>query len=330
MNSFGRLFRISIFGESHGPAIGITIDGCPAGIKLRLDDFNEKIERRKPGKKGTTPRKESDIPHFNSGVYNDLTTGAPINITFENSNTRSDDYTKIARVPRPGHADFTARKKFNGFNDPRGGGHFSGRITLPLLCAGVIADKILNGVDISTKLLSVHGSTDIEKAVEEAISRNDSVGGIIECTVKNIPEGLGNPFFDSLESVISHAIFSIPGIKGIEFGAGFRTPDMFGSEYNDEYEDNSGRTLTNNSGGINGGISNGNDIVFRVAVRPPASIPGKQRSFNFETGESETLEISGRHDACFALRVPVIIEAVTSIVLTDAYLIRKSESLNHV
>ena len=321
MNSFGRVFRINIFGESHGPEVGVTIDGCPPGIPLSEMDFETDLVRRKSGAKGTTPRKESDIPRLICGVYQGHTTGAPITILFENSDTRSEDYADFTDIPRPGHADFTARKKYSGFNDPRGGGNFSGRITICLVAAGVIAKKIIAPVEVKARLTEVGGEKEIEHAVEKAIVANDSIGGIVECKVSQMPVGLGEPFFDSLESLISHMIFSIPAIRGIEFGAGFGAARMSGSEHNDSFISVDGRTETNHTGGINGGISNGNPLVFRVAVKPASSISKKQRTMNMATGEMVDLEIKGRHDACIALRIPVIVEAVTAVTLADLLLI---------
>ena len=322
MNSFGRLFRINIFGESHGPEVGVTIDGCPPGIPLSGEDFETDLVRRKSGAKGTTSRKESDIPRLISGAFKGQTTGAPLTILFENSDTRSDDYVDFTDIPRPGHADFTAGKKFSGFNDPRGGGHFSGRITIGLVAAGVIARKIIAPVEVKAGLIEAGSEKDIERAVENAIAVNDSIGGIVECNVNQIPAGLGEPFFDSLESLISHMVFSIPGIKGVEFGAGFDSAKMRGSEHNDSYVSTDGETSTNHAGGINGGISNGNPLVFRVAVKPTSSISKKQRTMNMTTGKMVDLEIEGRHDVCIALRVPVIVEAVTAIVLADLFLLK--------
>lgn len=327
MNSFGRIFRISAFGESHGSAIGVTIDGVPAGIKLSIDDFTPDLTRRKSGATGTTPRIESDIPEIISGWFNEYTTGAPLTILFKNTNTQSADYNNIAKTPRPGHADFAAHIRFRGFNDFRGGGHSSGRLTLALVAAGVVAKKMLDGINISAQIRSVGGSSNIEKTIDAALSKSDSVGGIIECTAKGIPVGLGEPFFDSVESTISHLAFAVPAIKGIEFGAGFAAATMMGSQHNDPIIDGTGRTSTNNAGGITGGLTNGNDLVFRVAVKPTSSIGIKQNTFSIETGRVEELEIKGRHDACIALRVPVVIEAITAIALTDFMMLWKASNL---
>jgi chorismate synthase len=324
MNSFGRIFRVTIFGESHGPSVGISIDGCPAGLTLAEEDFHTDLERRKGGvQKGTTPRKEDDKPIFLTGLFNNKTTGAPLTIIFTNSNTRSSDYEKQKTVPRPGHADFVAEKKFHGNQDYRGGGHFSGRLTVCLVAAGVIAKKLLQNITIEARLTEVGGEMDIEKGLNKAIEAKDSVGGIVECTVKGLPVGLGEPFFDSAESLISHAVFSIPAIKGIEFGAGFYAAKMFGIDHNDAIIDGSGKTATNNAGGIVGGITNGNDLVFRVVVKPTSSTPKEQESWNWETEQVEKFSVKGRHDLCIALRVPPVLEAVTAMVLADLMLLEQ-------
>jgi len=317
MNTLGQIYRVSIFGESHGKYVGITIDGCPPGIEIKEDDMLPDLMRRKSGAAGTTPRIESDLPEIISGVLNGKTTGAPITVLFENKNTQSKDYSNLVKHPRPGHADFVAQRKYNGFYDYRGGGHFSGRLTLGLVAAAVIAKKIISPITVSTKLLEVGGSTDIEKAIEKAIEKDDSIGGLIECTATNMPIGLGEPFFNSVESVISHYVFSVPAVKGIEFGSGFNAAKMWGSEHNDNIISSEGKTSSNNAGGINGGISNGNDIVFRVAIKPTSSIGQAQDTFNFEHNKVEELKIEGRHDKCIALRIPVVIEAVTAIALAD-------------
>lgn len=322
MNSFGRLFRVSIFGESHGPAVGIIIDGCPAGIELAEKDFATDIERRKGGKqKGTTPRQESDAPIFKSGVFQNKTTGAPLMIMFENSNTRSGDYEKQRAFPRPGHADFVAHKKFGGFEDFRGGGHFSGRLTVCLVAAGVVAKKVLQNVSVTANILEIGGEQDLEQGLQKAIDAKDSVGGIVECVVKGLPIGLGEPFFDSVESQIAHAVFSIPAVKGVEFGAGFLAAKMFGVEHNDSILDTNGKTETNHAGGIVGGITNGNDLVFRIVVKPTSSTPKEQETLNWETGIVESFSVKGRHDLCIALRVPPVLEAVAAVVLADLMLL---------
>jgi chorismate synthase len=324
MNSFGRLFRLTIFGESHGPMVGISIDGCPAGLSITEEDFGNDLERRKGGQqKGTTPRKEDDKPIFITGYFNGKTTGAPLTILFENKNTRSGDYDKIKSIPRPGHADFVAHEKFGGNEDYRGGGHFSGRLTVCLVAAGVIAKKLLNNIRVEAVLTEIGGEKDAEMGLQKAIDAKDSVGGIVECTVKGLPIGLGEPFFDSVESVISHAVFSIPAIKGIEFGAGFGAAKMFGSDHNDAIINQAGKTKTNHAGGVVGGISNGNDLVFRVVVKPTSSTPKEQESWNWETAKVESFSVKGRHDLCIALRVPPVLEAVTAIALADLMLLEQ-------
>lgn len=324
MNSFGRIFKVSIFGESHGPSVGISIDGVPAGLPLQAEDFSVDIERRKGGmQKGTTPRKEDDLPVFLSGIFNNMTTGAPVTILFENKNTRSGDYEKQRSIPRPGHADFVAHQKFGGFEDFRGGGHFSGRLTVCLVAAGVVAKKLLSSITIAASIIEIGGETNIEAGLQKAINAKDSVGGIVECRASGLPAGLGEPFFDSVESLISHVIFSIPAIKGIEFGAGFAAARMFGSMHNDAILNAEGTTRTNHAGGITGGISTGNELVFRVAVKPTSSTPKEQESWNWETQMLETFSVKGRHDLCIALRVPPVLEAVTALVLADLMLLEQ-------
>ena len=354
MNTFGNKFRVSIFGESHGERIGVTVDGVLPGIPLTEADFAQDLSRRKAGALGTTPRLESDQPEIVSGVYEGKTTGAPLTILFKNENTRSQDYEQFRKNPRPGHADFTANLKYGGFNDPRGGGHFSGRITLGVVAAGVIAKKMLYFARFHAQLISVGGLTDAAQwpeALKAAQEEGDSLGGVVECTVEGLPIGLGEPFWNSVESQMAHAVFAIPGVRGIEFGDGFAASAMKGSEHNDlfpehgccgghHHEDGEehhcechsehgeeshecqchgeheggehhccGRhkrpqpPVTNHAGGVNGGITNGNPVVFRVAFKPTASIA--------KAG------IPGRHDVCFALRTPVIVEAMAAIVLVD-------------
>lgn len=337
MNSFGNKYRIQLFGESHGPAIGVVIDGVPAGIPIYTQDFSADLERRAGGKKGGTPRVEKEALEFLSGVFNNLTTGAPLAVIVRNQNTRSQDYDNLKSVPRPGHADFVSAIKHNGFADPRGGGHHSGRITLALVIAGVIAKKILgannslginnslgtnnekeiNSIQIESKILSIGGANPWEQKLDEALEKGDSLGGVIECTVTNLPAGLGEPFFDSLESIISHLVFAIPGIRGVEFGDGFKAAQMWGSQHNDPITEKQGKTSKNGSGGINGGISNGNPLMFRVAVKPTSSISLPQQTINMKTGAIENLIVEGRHDTCFALRVPVVLEATTAIALAN-------------
>ena len=326
MNTFGRKFRVSVFGESHGELIGAVLDGVPAGLELSEQDFENDILRRKSGVKGTTPRIEDDKPRIVSGVYEGHTTGAPLTIVFENANTKSQDYTQFEAMPRPGHADLTAALKWDDCQDPRGGGHFSGRLTLPIVAAGVVAKKILTDATIlddtpcdsvNARIVELGGKADSwQEAIDKAMEEGDSLGAVVECEVPQIDPGYGEPFWDSVESVISHAIFSIPGVRGIEFGDGFAAAAMKGSEHNDPIGPD-GRPLKNGAGGINGGITNGAPITFRVAFKPTSSISRPQQTFNFATGEMDTLQVKGRHDVCFALRTPVIVEAMTAIALAD-------------
>jgi chorismate synthase len=330
MNSFGRIFKVTIFGESHGESVGVNIDGCPAGLPLTVDDFLVDIERRKGGtQKGTTPRKEDDLPIFKSGLFNDKTTGAPITIIFENKNTRSGDYEKLRDFPRPSHADFVAHDKFGGYEDYRGGGHFSGRLTVCLVAVGVIAKKLLQyeNSTVAASILEIGGEKDLEKGLQKAIDAKDSIGGIVECRAK-VPTRLGEPFFDSVESLISHAVFAIPAVRGIEFGTGFAAARMFGLEHNDAIVDTNGTTRTNHAGGIVGGITNGNELVFRIAIKPTASTPKEQDTLNWKTGEVDTFSVKGRHDLCIALRVPVVLESVTAMVLVD--LMMMEQKLNRL
>ena len=371
MNTFGRKYRVSIFGESHGELIGVVLDGVPAGLELTPEDFTQDILRRKSGAKGTTPRIEADAPRIVSGVYDGVTTGAPLTIVFENTNTKSGDYSLFAAMPRPGHADLTAALKWDDCQDPRGGGHFSGRLTLPVVAAGVVAKKILQdatmldetpfagvnahivelgGIPRKANGLSNNGQAGAElasespeqknagclyqesvgslsqmpeewqAAIDAAIKEGDSLGAVVECTVPEIDPGYGEPFWDSVEATIAHAVFSIPGVRGLEFGDGFAAAAMKGSEHNDPIGPD-GRPVKNGAGGVNGGITNGAPISFRVAFKPTSSIRKPQQTFNFATGQVDTLEVPGRHDVCFALRAPVVVEAMTAIVLADLVLI---------
>lgn len=324
MNTIGRIFRVSVFGESHGESVGVTIDGCPAGLPLVAEDLLADLDRRKGGtQKGATPRQEADFPFFKSGVFNGYTTGFPVTLLFENNNTRSEDYNKLRSIPRPGHADWVAHHKFGGYEDYRGGGHFSARLTTGLVAAGAIAKKLMPEILIRSVITEIAGEKDLEKGLQKGIDAKDSVGGIIECRVTGVPAGLGEPYFDSLESVLAHILFAIPAVKGVEFGAGFTAATMFGSEHNDAIEDMNGRTRSNHAGGIVGGISNGNELVFRIAVKPTSSTPKEQQSLNWETGAVENFSVKGRHDLCVALRAPVIVEAVTAIVLADFMLLEQ-------
>jgi chorismate synthase len=317
MNTFGRFFQVSILGASHGEVVGVNIEGCPPGLPLTTEDFAADLKRRQPGKEGTSSRIETDMPLIKSGLFNNLTTGTPVLILFENKDVRPQDYEPFKTTPRPGHVDFVALRKYGGFADLRGGGSFSGRLTAGLVAAGVIAKKLMAPSSFSASIIEIGGTWNFKRIVGRITKERDSIGGLIECLVKDLPVGLGEPFFDSIESLISHYIFSIPGIKGIEFGAGFQAARMKGSDYNDVIVDPKGKTRTNHSGGINGGISNGNELVFRVAVRPPASIGREQDTIDLETGQPARLEAKGRHDSCITLRIPVIIEAAAACALTD-------------
>jgi chorismate synthase len=297
-----------------------VIDGCPAGLSLTEEDFSADLKRRNPALPGTTARKEEDLPRITSGLLHEKTTGSPLHIKFANRDLQSDVYDRIKDTPRPGHADFVAHKKFGGFADSRGGGHFSGRLTVALVAAGVIAKKLIHPVHIQARLLEAGGREDIEAAVAEAQSSSDSIGGLVECFAQNVPVGLGEPFFDAVESNLSHLLFSIPAVRGVEFGAGFQAARMTGSEHNDDILDIEGKTESNHAGGINGGITNGNPLVFRAAVKPTSSIPLPQKTVNLKTREPVELQVSGRHDICIALRTPVVFEAATAIVLADLML----------
>ncbi len=321
MNSFGVVFRVTVFGESHGPAIGVTIDGCPPGLSVHPDDFITDLSRRQSGKTGTTKRQEPDTPEILSGVNNGFSTGSPLTLITRNTDKISSDYNEFKDVPRPGHADFVAGEKYSGYADIRGSGHFSGRITWGIVAAGVIAKKIVGKQSIAAKLISAGGSDNIESAINRALASNDSIGGIIECRVQDPPIGLGEPFFYSFESALSHLIFSIPAIKGIEFGSGFASASMKGSEHNDPFINEKGKTSSNNAGGINGGLTNGNEIIFRVVVKPTSSTGVEQTTFNLKSREMQSLKIHGRHDTCIALRMPVIVEAATAITMTDLMMI---------
>lgn len=327
MNSFGRRFRVAIFGESHGPYVGVTIDGVRPGIELSEEDFLEDIARRKTGAKGTSSRTEEDKPIFVSGLYQGFTTGAPLTIVFENKNVKTSDYEDVLEVPRPGHADYVAYLKYDGCNDPRGSGHFSGRLTLPIVAAGVVAKKnfeflVYGRYEIKASIVELGGTKDSKKwdaLLDEVIEDGDSLGAVVECKAK-VPAGLGEPFWDSVESLISHAIFAIPGVRGVEFGDGFTASAMRGLEHNDPYGHNLIPTK-NGAGGVNGGITNGAELCFRVAFKPTSSISKVQKTYNIEKEIIESVSIKGRHDACFALRTPVVVEAMTAIVLLDLTLL---------
>lgn len=319
-NSFGDSFKIEIYGGSHTESLGVIISGVPQGLPLTEADFTADIDRRRAGAKGTTPRRESDVPHIVSGVENGVTTGDKLEIVFYNENTRSGDYDRLRVHPRPSHADLTARHKYGETFDLRGGGIFSGRMTLLLVAAGVVAKKITAQAQYTSRIVEIGGCREpehFECVVSAAQREGDSVGGIVECTVTGAGRDLGEPFFDSVESVAAHLLFSVPAVKGVEFGSGFEGVRLRGSERNDLIIDSLGTTATNHEGGINGGIANGNPIVVRVAIKPTPSIGRSQQTYNFESQRVEELNIGGRHDACIVLRAAVVVEAVMAIALAE-------------
>ena len=320
MNSFGRIFRVEIFGESHGPAIGAIVDGCPPGIAFSVDDLERDLARRRSGAAGTTERREDDRPEILSGVYAGRTTGSPICVVMRNADTRPTDYEAFMRVPRPGHADFTSRYKFGGFSDPRGSGHFSGRVTAGLVAAGAVAKLVLAPARFETRVLEAGGSADVSAEAAAAKAAGDSIGALVEIRVSGLPPGLGEPFFDAAESLIAHAIFAVPAVRGVEFGDGFAASRMRGTEHNDPFVAKSGKTSKNGAGGINGGITNGNELVVRAAVKPASTISAPQKTLDFESGEETILTPGGRHDACIALRAAVVLEAACAIALADLML----------
>ncbi len=317
MDILGPHFTLEIFGASHAPCVGVTLRGVPASLTLAPDDFTADILRRKSGAKGTTPRIEADLPELDDRRAAD----GSLTITFANRNYRDGDYADFTDIPRPGHADFVALAKYGSLRN----GWFSGRMTLPLVAAGVVAKKLIAPVRVEARLLEVGGidfadTAAVDRRLDEALREGDSLGGIIECCCTGVPVGLGEPFFDSMESLLSHALFSIPGIRGVEFGDGFAAARMTGSQHNDPIVDAAGHTARNGAGGINGGITNGNPIVFRIAAKPTPSIRKKQHTFDFSKGEMVDYVVPGRHDVCFALRVPPVVEAVTACVLADLML----------
>lgn len=351
---WGNKVQVSIFGESHGKAIGIIIDGLEPGIEIDMEAVNKEMARRAPGKnKFSTQRKEGDEAQIVSGFFNGKTTGTPLTALIWNSDQHSSDYSNIKDTPRPGHADYTGFVKYNGFNDYRGGGHFSGRITAPLVFAGAVAKQILMKKDIviGSHILSIHNvkeeyfdKVNINKETIQALTNKEfpvlddarglkmkeailsakdelnSVGGVIECCALNLPAGLGDPFFDSVESTLSHLLFSVPAVKGVEFGLGFDITKLKGSEANDEYyydEARNIKTYTNNNGGILGGITNGMPLIFRAAIKPTASIYKEQKTVNLKTKENDDITIAGRHDPCITLRAVPVIEAVCAIGILD-------------
>lgn len=322
-NSFGKIFRLTIFGASHAESVGVIIEGAPKGIALSGDMFHTDLDRRRPALSGETARKEEDMPIIEGLSPDGKTTGEAITITFKNSDKRSGDYSHLRVHPRPSHADLVQLRKYGNDADIAGGGMASGRMTVALVAAGVVAKEILKEVKFTSHLAAVNGITDNSKfndIITTAAREGDSVGGIVECRVSGIKPTLGEPFFDSAESIISHLLFSIPGVKGVEFGDGFAGSTKRGSERNDLIIDRNGATLTNNEGGINGGITNGNDIVLRVAIKPTPSIAKAQRTYNFESDATTPLIIGGRHDACIARRAVVVVEAMVAVALADLLL----------
>ncbi|MEM2369632.1 MAG: chorismate synthase [Candidatus Bathyarchaeia archaeon] len=349
-NSIGKALVLTCFGESHGLCIGAVLDGCPAGLPLNEADIQAELDKRRPGlSEVTSPRREEDRVEILSGIYRGYTTGAPICMIVRNMDVDSRPYESVMVRPRPGHADYTARVKYGGFNDPRGGGRFSGRVTAAYIMAGAIAKKLLSliGVEVLAHTVQIGGvrverevsydeirrnvymnpvrcavPEDAERMIEEvlrAAREGDSVGGIVEGIALNVPAGLGEPIFDSLDSDIAKMLFDIPAVKGVEFGAGFRAALMRGSEANDQYAIKEGKiiTLTNNAGGIVGGLSNGMPIKLRVAFKPTPSISKRQRTVNLETTSEEEIQITGRHDPCIVPRAVPVVEACLAFVLAD-------------
>ena len=354
-STYGTLFTITTWGESHGPALGVVIDGCPAGLPLTPEDIQQYLDRRKPGQsRYTTARKESDQAEILSGVFEGKTTGTPISILIRNQDQRSRDYGNMKDCYRPGHADYTADIKYRGFEDSAGGGHFSGRLTAPLCIAGGICIQLLQqqGISIMSRIASIGSVRDAGELIEptadkpfptvsdaagEAMRREiaaakaegDSVGGTIECRITGLEAGLGGPLFGGMEGRIAKAVFAVPAIKGIEFGAGFAAAEMRGSENNDPFLMENGRviTKTNNCGGILGGITNAMPLTFRVAVKPTPSIAREQITLNTKTQQAEPLVIGGRHDPCIVPRAVPCIEAAAAIAVYDALLDRRKEQI---
>lgn len=352
-STLGNNLKISVFGESHGNGIGVVIDGLPAGKTIDMEAVLVQMKRRAPGRdKTATPRKESDAPKILSGMLGSTLTGAPLCAVIENTNTRSQDYGNLMTKPRPGHSDYTAFVKYHTANDVRGGGHFSGRITAPIVFAGAVCRQLLaeKGIKIAAHISRIGSVSDrgfdpvsidnglmtrlsessfalIDEAVEEKLRaeveaarlQQDSVGGVIECAVTGLPAGIGDPMFDGVEGVIAKAVFGVPAVKGIEFGAGFSLARMRGSQSNDPFRMENGKvvTETNNCGGILGGITNGMPLIFRAAIKPTPSISQPQKTVDLQTGENAVLEIHGRHDPCIVPRAVSVIEAVTAIALSE-------------
>ena len=351
-STYGENLKLSIFGQSHGPAIGMVLDGIPAGLHVNFDTLQEFLNRRAPGQNNyTTPRREEDRPEFLSGIVDGYTCGAPISAIIHNNNTRSKDYSNLKDCPRPGHADYTAQIKYKGYQDVAGGGHFSGRLTAPLCIAGGLCKQWLQekGVQIGAHIKWIDNIDDnsfdpvkpnlnsIQKdfpvldkicgeqmieAINNASASGDSVGGVIECAVTGLPAGLGDPMFGGMESRIAQIVYGIPAVKGVEFGLGFASAFQMGSQNNDPFHicDGKVETLTNNAGGILGGITNGMPLIFRVAIKPTPSISLPQQSISLSSMENTILEVKGRHDPCIVPRAVPVIEAAAAIAIFDAFL----------
>ena len=351
-STYGEMIRISIFGESHGPAIGMTLDGVPAGLSVDLDELQAFLNRRAPGQNDwSTPRKEADRPEFLSGILNGFTTGAPISAIIRNTNTRSGDYDNLKNCPRPGHADYTAQMKYRGFQDAAGGGHFSGRLTAPLCIAGGLCKQWLENEDVRIgahiaqiglmegeyfslrnpnldsirpdfPTLTPEAAETMQETISKARAQGDSVGGIIECAAVGLPAGLGEPMFGGMESRIAQIVYGIPAVKSLEFGLGESFAVIPGSESNDDLTMENGeiKTKTNNCGGILGGITNGMPLVFSVTIKPTPSISKPQQTVDLETGEITTIQIRGRHDPCIVPRAVPVVEAAAAIAIFDAWL----------
>ena len=348
-NTFGKNLSVTLFGESHGEAIGIVMDGLPSGMKIDTDFMNLQMDKRRPAGKISTARHESDIPEFVSGVKEGVIEGTPLTMIIRNENVRRNDYSSLARTPRPSHADYTGHIRYSGYEDASGGGHFSGRLTAPLVAAGAIALQMLNekGIQIGTHIQKLHHiedrpfddlKEDIEavnkklfavldeekekemiQLIEETAAKKDSVGGVLETAVIGLEPGIGEPVFDSLESILAHALFAVPAVKGVSFGSGFDLADMYGSEANDTFVIQNGtiETKTNHNGGINGGISNGMPITFKTVIKPTPSISLKQETVDVETMENTEIEIGGRHDPAVIHRARVVVDSVTALALVD-------------
>lgn len=352
-SSYGENLRIHIFGESHGPAVGVAVEGIPAGERVDLEELQRFLDRRAPGRNAwSTPRKEADVPEFLSGLREGKTCGTPLTAILKSANTRSGDYDALRDVPRPGHADYTAWVKYGESRDSRGGGHFSGRLTAPLCVAGGICLQLLarEGITVLSRIAAIGGIRDegeltastaekafptvsdsageaMRSAIAAARAEGDSLGGVIECAVLGLPAGLGDPMFDGMENRIAAAVFGIPAVKGIEFGAGFAAAGLRGSENNDAFSVENGRIITdgNHCGGILGGITDGMPLTFRAAVKPTPSLARPQQSVDLKTGEIVPLTVTGRHDPCIVPRAVPCLEAAAAIAVYDALLARRKE-----